>query len=178
MLCPACGYEPVEGEGDGVSCPSCRVYYHKVLARQLEEARKPIAQRKAELRRKKRPAEPAWWRLVKLFAFALLMLVFLFGMVTCVMRDTVSTSSRMDRLDAKVLGRGKVLDRLRDPSSAVFSAEVVGENGVLCGQVNAKNGFGGYIGNKRFISGAGGAVIEGDIDIVAFAAVWNESCRQ
>jgi len=36
--CPACGYVPKEGEGDGVSCPDCHVFYHKVLQRQAQGA--------------------------------------------------------------------------------------------------------------------------------------------
>ena len=35
MDCPACGYVPAFGEGDGVSCPDCKVFYHKVLAKKL-----------------------------------------------------------------------------------------------------------------------------------------------
>jgi len=176
MQCPACRYEPAEGEGDGVSCPSCQVFYHKVLARQLEEARKPVAQRKATAMKRKQPPGPAWLRLLKLFAFSVLMLVFLFGLVTCVMRDTPSSVSQTNELDSKIAGRDNVLNRLRDPDSAVFAGERLGENGVLCGQVNAKNGFGGFTGQKRFISSGSGALIEGDIDLVSFAAAWQKAC--
>jgi hypothetical protein len=39
---------------------------------------------------------------------------------------------------------------LRDPSSATFRTIYVGPGGVTCGDVNAKNGFGGYTGFRPF----------------------------
>jgi hypothetical protein len=43
---------------------------------------------------------------------------------------------------------------LRDPSSALFYDEAVigtGKSRTVCGNVNAKNGFGGYTGKSAFI---------------------------
>ena len=46
--------------------------------------------------------------------------------------------------------------------------------GVVCGEVNAKNGFGGYTGYKKFVVLAGIPIVDsGDR---AFANVWNKSC--
>lgn len=39
---------------------------------------------------------------------------------------------------------------LRDPDSAKFRG-IVQRNGVICGYVNSKNGFGGYTGYKEFM---------------------------
>jgi len=47
-----------------------------------------------------------------------------------------------------------ILETLRDPGSAQFSDMVALKNGrdtMVCGFVNAKNGYGGYTGRKRFI---------------------------
>lgn len=56
-----------------------------------------------------------------------------------------------------VYGKRVVMNGLKDPESARFrSLRVGGEGAVLCGEVNAKNGYGGYVGFKRFY------VIHGD----------------
>ncbi len=47
--------------------------------------------------------------------------------------------------------RGQLTQFFKDPEAARFKDEfIVGE--ALCGKVNAKNGFGGYVGYVRFIS--------------------------
>ena len=43
-----------------------------------------------------------------------------------------------------------VKSQLRDPDSAEFQNEDAYDNIGMCGQVNAKNGFGGYSGFKHF----------------------------
>jgi TPR repeat protein len=55
-----------------------------------------------------------------------------------------------------IIARAKasVLKTLRDPGSAQFSDVVAHKNGsdaIVCGFVNAKNGYGGYTGRKAFI---------------------------
>jgi len=42
--------------------------------------------------------------------------------------------------------------RLRDPDSAKFRSLAAYAPSVVCGEVNAKNGYGGYAGFERFIS--------------------------
>lgn len=63
--------------------------------------------------------------------------------------------------------RKPVLAKLNDPTSAQFQNEVYFGNwtvkgGNLCGQVNAKNRMGGYVGYHWFQSFDGGASIEDD----------------
>ncbi|GAB3416792.1 hypothetical protein NX774_12075 [Massilia agilis] len=48
--------------------------------------------------------------------------------------------------------RGPILEVLRDPDSAQFRNEFLGPTGTLCGEVNSKNGMGGYVGFKKFIA--------------------------
>lgn len=45
--------------------------------------------------------------------------------------------------------KARVADTLRDPESARFSNLKL-HQGSLCGEVNGKNGFGGYAGNENF----------------------------
>jgi len=63
-----------------------------------------------------------------------------------------------------------VLAKLKDPESARFSAlrTKQDEHGEwVCGFVNAKNSYGGYVGNKefRFLAGRGVAIIGGGGEI-------------
>jgi len=52
-------------------------------------------------------------------------------------------AERIERLHAAV--RDAVRESLKDPDSAMFRNQVDG-----CGEVNAKNSFGGYVGYRRF----------------------------
>lgn len=53
---------------------------------------------------------------------------------------------------------------LKDPASAQFRevrlVSYRGDGRVVCGQVNAKNSYGGYVGFKRFIASSKTATIE------------------
>lgn len=65
-----------------------------------------------------------------------------------------------------------VKNSLKDPDSAQFQ-NVKG----YCGEVNAKNGYGGYTGYKRFISVDGTTIIEsGEDDPLEFALGWEAYC--
>lgn len=59
--------------------------------------------------------------------------------------------------------RQAVLAALKDPNSADFKdVRHVGEGRALCGQVNAKNSYGGYSGFKAFVADAEGVYWAGD----------------
>lgn len=46
---------------------------------------------------------------------------------------------------------GSVRDQLKDPGSAKFrNLKVIEGAGILCGEVNAKNAFGAYVGFRKF----------------------------
>lgn len=72
-----------------------------------------------------------------------------------------------------------VRQRLRDPSSAEFSEirviDLPGKPTIVCGRVNARNGFGGMTGSKRFVVGATVAV-EGDVNSADIAQLWATFC--
>lgn len=77
-----------------------------------------------------------------------------------------------------VKAQDAVRTRLRDPSSATFSGEHVGRDGVfVCGTVNARNGFGGMSGGERFVAGSVAAVLETD-DAAGFAGLWSDVCAR
>lgn len=97
--------------------------------------------------------------------------------------------------DAKRVAENAVKSSLRDPESANFRNLVYhhlrdrttgGIEGDVCGEVNAKNGFGAYNGFRRFVvnvkvwdggssSLASNPVMESN-GIAAFDDLWNERC--
>ena len=70
----------------------------------------------------------------------------------------------------------KVKRRLKDPESAQFQNAFVSTSSVVCGEVNAKNSFGGYSGFKRFISGANLQVLESDMGSGEMDMAWQKLC--
>lgn len=47
--------------------------------------------------------------------------------------------------------KGRIVRMMKDPESVQFrELKFNSERDVLCGEVNARNGFGGYVGYKRF----------------------------
>lgn len=51
--------------------------------------------------------------------------------------------------------KAAVVAQLRDPSSAEFSNIRIVGGSTVCGEVNSKNGFGGYVGKQRFFGAPG-----------------------
>lgn len=69
------------------------------------------------------------------------------------------------RADAIDDAKAAVTAKLKDPQSAVFSdVRVSTDPNVICGRVNAKNSFGGYVGAKEFryfINGKSALIVGG-----------------
>lgn len=60
-------------------------------------------------------------------------------------------------------GRQKVKQTLKDPESAQFKSEVIAKSPALfCGEVNAKNSMGGYVGFTRYIVMPSFVAFDGD----------------
>jgi len=56
-----------------------------------------------------------------------------------------------------------ISNQLKDPASAQFRnvrAKQFDDSSVVCGEVNAKNSYGGYIGFKQFVASPSGGTIE------------------
>jgi hypothetical protein len=78
--------------------------------------------------------------------------------------------------EAPLIVRAKtaVTDELKDPESARFrGVQIV--RGSVCGEVNAKNSMGGYVGFKRFVAIAG-VVVTFDDERSPFQSMWEAAC--
>jgi len=74
--------------------------------------------------------------------------------------------------------RRDVIAHLRDPSSATFGKLFMGNNNLVCGYVNARNGFGGMTGMQPFIAGyARNAVIFYQSGAEGFMVHWKKICE-
>ena len=101
----------------------------------------------------------------------LIMLSFQFGMVIAADVD-----------EAIQKARTSVTANFKAPLSAQFRNEVVRQKSrkdgateeIICGEVNGKNSYGGYIGFKKYFVGLGLTQIEGTLP--GFDAVWASMC--
>ena len=99
-----------------------------------------------------------------------------------------------DPYEVKYAARASIEARTRDGDSVRYRRDFVstyrsdeGEPVVVyCGELNAKNGFGGYAGFTRFIAGAGGGAVllesemeeAGDDAARLFRATWARACSR
>lgn len=77
--------------------------------------------------------------------------------------------------------RKPILAMMVDPGSAQFRAERyfgdwTGRNGILCGQVNAKNKMGGYVGYRWFTSTSVRGSVEDEDDRIRNDAAGRPRC--
>ena len=76
------------------------------------------------------------------------------------------------------LGEKYVKEKILEPSSAQFRNQFIGKKGAPCGEVNAKDAFGGYIGFQRYISVARDlTLLAQDVAPAEFEASWAQLCR-
>nr|WP_298931167.1 zinc ribbon domain-containing protein [uncultured Erythrobacter sp.] len=81
-----------------------------------------------------------------------------------------------------VASQDGVRSRLKDPESADFRNVGYYSGGsegasAVCGEVNAKNSFGGFTGFERFVAlGEDIAFLESDVEASEFAKVWKSVC--
>jgi len=78
-------------------------------------------------------------------------------------------------------GKDAVKTRLKDPSSAQFR-NVYFHRGadnipVSCGEVNSKNGFGGYVGFQRFVSAGKPELTFLEKEVSGFNTTWKQFCK-
>lgn len=200
MQCPACGH--VDNEvafGKPAKCPSCGAFYDKAIVARARKAEALYQAAEREERKRKveavaRPAKQAAsmsWAVFlafissQFFGRAVLLVAVLGVIVLLVARPSSGPSA----LPAKAeqpneyavirVGQRAVESRLKDAESAKFRNQFVGKSGIPCGEVNARNGFGGYNGFKRYIASGGGvSVIEGEIPDEQFEASWHRLCAR
>jgi len=112
-------------------------------------------------------------------------LVFLFSLIKQGISPTDLKNSPRFAID---YGKENLEKNLKDPGSVeygeVWAGRTRGSNGgegtlVACGYFNARNGFGGMSGMKRFVAGPGGPVLIEQAETVAFLdIIWQETCVQ
>lgn len=108
----------------------------------------------------------------KLSRNLLLLSLFLFSITSC-------DNSKLDVAKMILVGEEQVKSQLRDPNSANFKNQFIGNKGDVCGEVNSKNGFGGYTGFQRYAVLNGSVVIEGgNLDSSGFSSIWASYCRK
>ena len=90
--------------------------------------------------------------------------------------EAVKEAQRQERdkiINIEVESKMALMNFLKDPNSA----EVRNQNG-NCGEVNSKNGFGGYTGFKRYIASPTVVAIEGEnMSSSEFESAWNKVCH-
>jgi hypothetical protein len=76
------------------------------------------------------------------------------------------------------LGEKYVREKVLEPAQAQFRNQFIGKGGAPCGEVNAKDAFGGYIGFQRYISVARDlTLLAQDVAPAEFEAQWQQLCR-
>lgn len=103
------------------------------------------------------------------------------GVVMCAMprKDEPKLANGLTESQNLVAARLAVEERLKDPDSAKFDVLYTSEKAgivVVCGTVNAKNGFGGYAGEEEFIFAGQAAVLQSDLPPAQFAMMRRQSC--
>ncbi len=86
-----------------------------------------------------------------------------------------------DRAPYYILSQQReIKKRLKDPESAQFrnSAFYNSKVPVVCGEVNSKNGFGGYTGFQRFVAAGKVVVVESEMARGEMNKVWAQLCTQ
>ncbi|WP_414163856.1 hypothetical protein ACMGGS_18585 [Superficieibacter sp. BNK-5] len=83
-------------------------------------------------------------------------------------------SLRMEAFNKIASAETSVKKKLKDSSSAKFSGAKIGKQGAVCGYVNAKNSFGAYAGDSRYISIFDKSQIDDGSD--DFAKSWDSIC--
>lgn len=77
------------------------------------------------------------------------------------------------------LNKARIKSRLKDPNAAQFRNVYVARSlgmPIVCGEVNARNSFGGYGGYQRFISGGDIQVLESDMAAGEMSTTWGKAC--
>jgi hypothetical protein len=91
-----------------------------------------------------------------------IILIITFFYSSCTRDDPETSESRgassnhtniapIDIVKMNIVGENAVKTVLKDPDSATFKNQHIGIKGHPCGEVNSKNGFGGYTGFNRYI---------------------------
>jgi len=91
---------------------------------------------------------------------------------------TAEQKQREEAATLTSLGEKYVREKVLEPAQAQFRNQFIGKGGAPCGEVNAKDAFGGYIGFQRYISVARDlTLLAQDVAPAEFEAQWQQLCR-
>jgi hypothetical protein len=91
---------------------------------------------------------------------------------------TAAEKQREEAATQTSLGEKYVKEKILEPNQAQFRNQVVGKGGASCGEVNAKDAFGAYIGYQRYISVARDlTLLAQDVSPAEFEQQWQQLCR-
>jgi hypothetical protein len=100
--------------------------------------------------------------------------------------ERIKDAKKLEACRVKLQGdrlREQVRRALRDPYSAVFKGEALYRSEdpaafALCGTINSKNAYGGYVGEAPFISTTTGMVRFQISEPSGFLALWEMFCSR
>ena len=91
---------------------------------------------------------------------------------------TAEQKQREEAATLTSLGEKYVKEKILSPGEARFRNQFIGKGGAPCGEVNAKDAFGAYIGYQRYISVARDlTLLSQDVSPAEFDAQWRQLCR-
>lgn len=108
----------------------------------------------------------------------LFILAMVAGSASAAPKESLKEKKAREQREAQMIAAAKkaIAYTLTDPDSANFREVYVAPNEVaVCGQVNAKNSFGGYVGFRRFIYSPRKQGIDGD-GCYFVEARWESRC--
>jgi hypothetical protein len=92
--------------------------------------------------------------------------------------ESEAEKRREEAVNLTRLGEKYVREKVREPQAALFRNQFIGKTGAPCGEVNAKDAFGAYIGYQRYISVARDLTLMAqDVAPAEFEASWTQLCR-
>jgi hypothetical protein len=92
--------------------------------------------------------------------------------------ESAEQKQREEALTLTTLGEKYVREKVLEPTQAQFRNQFIGKGGAPCGEVNAKDAFGSYIGYQRYISVARDlTLLAQDVAPAEFEAQWQQLCR-
>ena len=103
-------------------------------------------------------------------------LTLMLALVAC--GKTAAQKQREDHATLTSLGEKYVKEKILEPAQAQFRNQFIGKGGAPCGEVNAKDAFGAYIGFQRYISVARDlTLLAQDASPEEFEQQWQQLCR-
>lgn len=109
---------------------------------------------------------------------AVLALVVLPALLLAACGKTAEQKQREEAATLTSLGEKYVKEKILEPGQAQFRNQFIGKGGAPCGEVNAKDAFGAYIGYQRYISVARDlTLLAQDVSPAEFEQQWRQLCR-